>query len=144
MCRNIGINALGLLLCKLGNVIPILLQTVRNLVRRLRIAQLENRIIVHRPVLGLLIGAPDLFSFHAEKLHADAAWRRDIVWDELGSERGVAHDAVITGGFGEHALSKVGWEVAVYDEFANHALFRSAIEYQQHGQWTRLTPWVLR
>lgn len=119
---NIRIDTLALFLGKLGNIIPILLQAVRDLVRRLGIAQLENRIIVHGPVLSLLVGAPDLFSLHAEDLHADAARRWRVVWYELRGERGVAHDAVVAGGSSEHALSEMGWEVVVDGEFADHAL----------------------
>ena len=120
--RNIRIDALALLLGKLGNIIPILLQTVRDLVRRLGIAQLENRVVVHGPVLCLLIGAPDLFSLHTEDLHADAARRGRVVWHELRGERRVAHDAVVAGGSGEHALGEMGWEVVVDGELADHAL----------------------
>ena len=120
--RNIRIDALALLLGKLGNIIPILLQTVRDLIRRLGIAQLEDRVVVHGPVLGLLIGAPDLLSFYSENLHADAARRRCIVRYKLWGERGVAHDAIVASGSGEHALSEMGWEVVVDGELANHAL----------------------
>lgn len=121
VCGDICINALALLFRKLGNIIPVLLQAVCNLVRGLGIAQLEDWIVVHGPVLGLLISSPDLFSFYAEDLHSDAAGRRHVVRDELGSERGVAHDAVVAGGLGEHALGEVWWEVVVDGEFADHA-----------------------
>lgn len=119
---HIRIDALGLLLGKLGDIIPVLLQAVRDLVRCLWIPQFENRIIVHGPVLGLLIGAPDLLSFHAEDLHADAARRWRVVRYELWSERGVAHDAVVRGGSSEHALSEMGWKILMDDELANHTL----------------------
>jgi hypothetical protein len=119
---NIRIDALGLLLGKLRNVIPVLLQTVRDLVRRLGIAQLENRVVVHGPVLGLLISAPDLFSFYAEDLHADAARRWRVVRYELWGERGITHDAIIACGPGEHALGEMGWEVVADGELANNAL----------------------
>ena len=119
---NICIDALALLLSELRNIIPILLQTVRDLVRRLGIAQLQNRIVVHGPVLSFLIGAPYLFSLHAEDLHADAARRWRVVRYELRCERGVAHDAVVAGRFGEHALSEMGREVVMDGEFADHAL----------------------
>ena len=120
--RNIRIDALALLLGKLGNIIPILLQTVRDLVRRLGIAQLEDRVVVHGPVLGLLVGAPDLFSFDAEELHANAAGRWCVVRNEFRGERRVAHDAVVAAGFREHALGKVRREVVVDDELANDTL----------------------
>ena len=128
---NIRINALGLLLGKLGNIIPILLQAVRDLVRRLGVAQLKDRIVVHGPVLSLLIGAPDLFSFHAEDLHANATRRWRVVRHELWGEGGVAHDAIVGSGSSEHALGEMGWEVLVHDELANHALYMSAIRYQR-------------
>ena len=119
---NVRIDALRLLLSKLGNIVPILLQTVRDLVRRLRIAQLEDRVVVHGPVLGLLISAPDLFSFHAEDLHADAARRRRVVRHELWGERGVAHDAIVACRSCEHALGEMGWEVVSDGELADNAL----------------------
>ena len=138
--RNIRIDALALLLGKLGNIIPILLQTVRDLVRRLGIAQLQNRIVVHGPVLSFLIGAPYLFSLHAEDLHADAARRWRVVRYELMCERGVAHDAVVACGSGEHALGEMRWEVVVDGELADHALYRSATGCHKHGMSSRLTP----
>lgn len=119
---NISIDTLSLLLSKLRNIIPVLLQTVCNLIRRLGITQLQDRVVVHRPVLSLLIGAPDLLSFDAKYLHANAAWRGHVVRDELRSERGVAHNAVIASGLCEHALGKVWWEIVVDNEFTNHAL----------------------
>lgn len=119
---NIRIDSLGLLRGKLGNIIPVLLQAVRDLVRRLWIPQFENRVVVHGPVLSFLIGAPYLFSFHAEDLHADAARRWRVVRYELWSERGVAHDAVVRGGSSEHALSEMRWKILMDNELANHAL----------------------
>ena len=84
---NVRVDTLSLLLGKLGNIIPVLLQTVRDLVRRLGIAQLEDRIVVHGPVLSLLISTPDLLSFHAEDLHANAARRWCVVRYQLWGER---------------------------------------------------------
>ena len=133
---NICIDALALLLSELRNIIPILLQTVRDLVCRLGIAQLEDRIVVHGPVLGFLISAPDLFSLHAEDLHANAARRWRVVWYELRGERRVAHDAVVAGGPGEHALSEMGWEVVVDGEFADHALYWSVSGCYRLCSWT--------
>jgi hypothetical protein len=119
---HIGVNPLGLLLGKLRDIVPVLLQAVCDLIRRLRITQLQDRVVVHRPVLGLLIGAPDLFSLNAKDLHADSTWCRRGVWNDLRGERGVAHDAVVAGGFREHALGEVRWEVFVDDELADDAL----------------------
>jgi hypothetical protein len=119
---HVGIDSLGLLLGKLRDIVPVLLQTICDLIRRLWITQFQDRIVVHRPVLGLLISAPDLFSLNAKDLHADSTWRRRGVRDDLRGERRVAHDAVVAGGLREHALGEVWWEVLVDDELADDAL----------------------
>lgn len=118
----ISIHTLSLLVRKLRDIIPILLQAICDLIRRFRVAQLKNRIVVHRPVLSLLVRTPDLLTFDAEDLDTNAAWRRHVVRNELRRQGGVAHDAVVAGGFCEHALSEVWWEVFMDDEFAYYAL----------------------
>jgi hypothetical protein len=120
--RYIGINTLRLLFSELRDVIPVLLQAVRDLVRGLGITQLQDRVVVEGPILSLLVLAPDLLAFDSEDLDSDAAWRGDVVRDELRGERGVAHDAVVAAGFREHALGEVRWEVVVDDELAEDAL----------------------
>jgi hypothetical protein len=51
--------------------------------------------------------------------------------------RGVAHDAVVAGGFGEHALGEVWWEVLVDDEFADDTLrFWSVNGRQTYYIWS--------
>jgi hypothetical protein len=119
---HVGIDSLGLLLGKLRDIIPVLLQTVCDLIRGLRVTQFQDRVVVHRPILGLLIGAPDLFSLNAKDLHADSTWCRRGVWNDLRGERRVAHDAVVAGGLGKHALGEVWWEVFVDDELADDTL----------------------
>lgn len=122
VCSDISVDALGLLVRELGDVVPILLQTICDLICRLRITQLEDGIIVHCPVLGFLVGTPDLLAFDAEDLDANTAWRWDVIRNELRSERGVTHDTIVAGGLCEHALSEMCRKVVVDNEFAYYAL----------------------
>lgn len=120
--RYICINALRLLFRELGDIVPVLLQAVRDLVCGLGIAQLQDRVVVEGPILSLLVLAPDLLAFDSEDLDSDTAWCGDVVRDELRGERRVAHDTVVAAGFREHALGEVRWEVVVDDKFAEDAL----------------------
>lgn len=121
--RHVCVNALALLLSELWNVIPVPLQGVRNITRCLGITQLQNRIVVHCPILCLLVLSPDLLPLDTEDLDTDATRGGDIVRNQLRSERGVAHDTVINGRLCKHALSKMRREVVVNDEFADHTLY---------------------
>lgn len=118
----IGINTLRLLFSEFRNVIPILLQTICDLVCSLGITQLEDRVVVHGPILSLLVLSPYLLAFDAEYLDTNAAWRGNVVRHDLWGERGVAHDAIVAAGLREHSLSEMRREVVVDDEFANDAL----------------------
>jgi hypothetical protein len=120
--RDISIYALRLLLCKLGQVVPVALERVGNLVRRLGVPQLQDRVVVERPVLRLLVLAPDLLAFNAEDFHPDAARGGRVVGHDFGRQRGVAHDYVVGPGFLEHALGQVVGEIVVDDELAHYAL----------------------
>lgn len=106
-CRYIRIHPLTLLLRKRRQIIPIALERIRNLIRRLGVAQLQHRIIVKRPVLRLLVLAPELLALDAKDFHPDAARRRRVVGHDFGRERRVAHDDVVGAWFGEHALGEV-------------------------------------
>jgi len=70
---NIRIDSLSLLLCKCAQVIPVALEGICDIIRRLWIAQLQNGVVVECPVLGLVVCAPDLFAFDAEDFDC---WRR--------------------------------------------------------------------
>jgi len=63
---NIRIDSLSLLLRKRAQVIPVALERVCDIIRRLWIAQLEDWVVIECPVLGLVVCAPDLFAFDAE------------------------------------------------------------------------------
>lgn len=110
------------ILGKLWNIIPVLLQAVRNLASRNRCPQLQDRIVVHSEILSLLVLAPDLLAFDAEELNADTSWRGNVVGHELRSEGGVAHNAVISGRLLEHALREVGWEILLDSELSDNTL----------------------
>jgi hypothetical protein len=120
--RYVGIDTLGLLFSELGNVVPVLLQAVCDLVCGLGITELQDRVVVEGPILSLLVLSPDLLSFDPEDLDSDTAWCGDVVRDELRGERRVAHDAVVAAGLREHALGEMCWEVVVDDELAEDAL----------------------
>ena len=63
---DIRIDPLPLLLCKRRQIIPVPLQRIRNIIRRLRIAQLEDRVVVECPVLGFVVFAPDFLAGDTE------------------------------------------------------------------------------
>lgn len=119
---DISIRPIGKFLCEFGNVVEIPLEGVGNLHRGLGIPQLEDRVVVEGPVLGLLVLAPDLLALDAEDLHPDSPRCGHVVRDQLRGQRRVAHDHVVGARFGEHALRKVCREVVVNDEFAHDAL----------------------
>lgn len=119
---DIRIDPLTLLVRKRRQVIPVPLQRVCNLVRDLWRPQLQDRVVVERPVLRALVLAPYLLPLNAEDLHPDAARGGQVVREELGGEGGVAHDDVVGAWFGEHALGEVCGEVRVDREFADDAL----------------------
>ena len=125
LCGDVGIDTLGLLVCKLGEVVPVSLQGIGNLVCCLRISELKDGIVVEGPVLGLLVLAPDLLSFNTKDLQADAARRRDVIRNDFRSQRGVAHDAVVGAGRLKHALREVLWEVTMDGQSANDTLLLS-------------------
>jgi hypothetical protein len=118
----ISIDTLRLLLGKLWDVVPVLLQAIRDLVRGLGITQLQDRVVVECPILSLLVLAPNLLSFDSKNLDSDSARRGNVVRDELWGERRVAHDAVVGAGFCKHALGEVRWEVVVDDELSEDTL----------------------
>jgi len=118
----VSIDALRLLFSEFGDVVPVLLQAICDLVRSLGIAQLQDRVVVHSPILSLLVLSPDLLSFNPEDLDSNTAWRGNVVRDDFWGERRVAHDAIVATGFREHALGKVRREVVVDDEFADDTL----------------------
>lgn len=120
--RHIRIHPLRLLCAKRFQIIPIPLQRIRNIKRRLRIPQLKDRVIIKRPVLRLLVLAPDLFALDAEDLHPDAARGGDVVRHDFWCERRVPHYHVVGSGSREHALCEVRGEVGMDDEFAGYAL----------------------
>jgi hypothetical protein len=123
-CRNIRVHALRLLLCKRAQVVPVALQRIRNVVRRLGVSQLQNGIVVERPVLCLFVFAPEFLALDAKDLHPDATWGWRVVGHDFGRERRVAHDYVVGSWLLEHALSEVLREVVVDREFAHYALHR--------------------
>ena len=120
--RHIRIHPLTLLLRKRGQIIPIALKRIRNLIRRLGIAELQDGVVVKRPILRLLVLAPDLLALDAKDLHPDAARRGRVVGHDLRRERRVAHDYVVGARFSEHALGEIRGEVVVDDEFSHYAL----------------------
>lgn len=101
---DVSVHTLRLLLRKFRNVIPVPLQRIRNIVRGFRVAKLEDRVVVQSPVLGLLVLSPDLLALDAKDLDANATRSRNVVGHQLGRKGGVAHDAVVCAGLGEHAL----------------------------------------
>ena len=105
-------------------MLTILLQAVSDLVCGLWITELEDWIIVERPVLRILILAPNLLTLHAKDLHANASRCRDAVWHNLRSERRVSHDDIINTRSLEHALAEVVWQVIMNDELAHYAALR--------------------
>jgi len=78
-CGDVCVDALTLLLCEGGQVVPVLLERVGNLVGDLGSAQLEDGVVVEGPILGLLVLAPDLLALDAKDLHADAARGRQVI-----------------------------------------------------------------
>ena len=61
-----------------------------------------------RPVLSLVIRRlENLLAFDTEDLEANATRSRQVVGQEFGRERRVAHDAVVGRRLGEHALSEM-------------------------------------
>jgi hypothetical protein len=120
--RYISINALCLLFSELGDVVPVLLQAVCDLICGLGITQLQDRVVVEGPILSLLVLSPNLLAFDPEDLDSDTAWCGDVVRNKLRGERRVAHNAVVAAGFREHALGEMCWEVVVDDELAEDAL----------------------
>jgi hypothetical protein len=119
---DLGVWTFVLLFDKAWYVVPISLQRVGDFVRCLRRSKLQNRVVVHGPVLRLFIFAPELLAFNAENLDTDTTRCGDVVRNELGCEGRVPHDAVVRAGLGEHALSQVLGEVVVDGEFADYAL----------------------
>lgn len=97
----------------------ILLQAVSDVVCRLWITQLQNRIVVECPVLCLLVLTPDLLALDAKDLHANSSWCWDMIGHDLWCERGVPHDHVIYSWTLEHALSQMWCEIVMYDELAH-------------------------
>jgi len=145
--RHVRIHPLTLLLRKRRQIIPIALQRVCNLICRLGIAQLQDGVVVKRPVLRLLVLAPEFLALDAKDLHSDAARRGRVVGHDFGRERRVAHDYVVGAWFGEHALGEVSGEVVVDDEFAHYALEREGVSMHRFvtvNVFLQLTPWVLR
>lgn len=76
---NIGINPLRLLVRKRRQIIPVPLQRIGNLIRHLWRPELEDGVVVERPILGLLVLAPDLLALDTEDFHADAAGGGEVV-----------------------------------------------------------------
>lgn len=107
-CGNVGVYTLRLLLGKLWEIVPVALQCVGDVVCGLRVAKLENGVVVEGPVLRLLVLAPELLALDAEDLHPDPPGCRRVVRHDLGRERGVTHDDVVHAWLLEHALSEMG------------------------------------
>lgn len=131
---DVRINSLGLLLGKRGQVIPVSLEGVGDLVCDLRCAELEDGVVVEGEILCLLILAPDLLAFDTEDLHADASWCGDIVGQQLRGQGGVSHDHIVGAGALEHALCEVGWELAD-DQLSNDTLMTALVSVHQVWTW---------
>lgn len=125
LCGDVRIDTLGLLVRKFREIVPVSLQGIGNLVCCLRISELEDGIVVEGPVLGLPVLAPDLFSFNTKDLQADTTRCRNVVRNDLWSQRGVAHNAVVGAGRLKHALREVLWEVTMDGQSANDTLLLS-------------------
>lgn len=80
---DISVYALRLLLCKLRDIIPVPLECISNVVCGLRIAELQDGIVVERPILSLLVFSPYLLTLDTEDLHANTARRRCVVRNDL-------------------------------------------------------------
>lgn len=129
VCSNIGIDSLLLLLCKLRKIIPVSLKRICDLMCSLWVAQLQNRVVVECPVLGLLVLPPDLLALDSKDLHSNTAWSGYVIGNELWSQGGVTHDHIVLTGLGEHALCEVWWKIVFDSELAHYAL-----EIYQMGQ----------
>jgi len=74
---NIRIDPVALLLRKRSQVIPVALEGVGNIIRRLGIAQLENGVVVECPILGFVVFAPDLLAADTEDFHCGGGRNED-------------------------------------------------------------------
>ena len=118
---------------KLVQLIPVFLERFCDLVCCLGCPQLENGIVIERPILSHFVFTPDLLALNAEDLHANASRSRDVVGNELGSERGVAHDHIVLARLREHALGEMLGEVVVYLELADDALPHDGQQERRDG-----------
>lgn len=108
--------------CKLRDIIPVALERISDVVCGLRVTEFQNGIVVKRPVLCLLVLSPDLLTFDAEDLHANATRGGRVVRNDLRCERRVAHNDIVYAGLLKHALSEVLGQLVVDDELAHNAL----------------------
>jgi len=83
---HVSVHSLRLLVCKSWKVIPVTLKRVGNIVSGIWVAKLENRVIIQRPVLSILVLTPNLLSLNTKDLDANAARSRYIVGEELWCE----------------------------------------------------------
>jgi hypothetical protein len=119
---HISIWSLTQIVGELVELIPVLLERVGNLVGSHWVPQLQDRVVVKRPILSLLVFPPKLLAFDTEDLDSNTSRRSYVVGDQLRSERGVSHDHVVLSGLREHALGKVCREVVVDLDLADDTL----------------------